>query len=57
MRLLQATLLIALSTPLVSQGGGTMTVKAQNFHRRTIYHSPQTPGFTCWCAGPTRFGR
>jgi hypothetical protein len=49
MRLLQAALLIAFSTPPVAHGGATMTVKARNFHRRTIYHSPQTPGFTCWC--------
>ena len=25
-----------------------MQVTVQSFERRTIYHSPQTPGFTCW---------
>ena len=24
------------------------TFEAVDCHRRTIYHSPQTPGFTCW---------
>jgi hypothetical protein len=25
-----------------------MSVSVQDFHERVIYHSPQTPGFTCW---------
>jgi hypothetical protein len=24
-------------------------LEAVDYRRRTIYHSPQTPGFTCWC--------
>ena len=29
-------------------GAGAMQVTAQDFQRRTLYHSPQTPGYTCW---------
>ena len=25
-----------------------ITVKVESYERRTIYHSPETPGFTCW---------
>ena len=42
-------LLVVLTSPLFAQGGTAMTVTAQDVERRTIYHSPQTPGYTCWC--------
>ena len=28
--------------------GRTMKVVAEGYQRKVIYHSPQTPGFTCW---------
>lgn len=31
-----------------ARGGIAVQVNVSNFERRTIYHSPQTPGFTCW---------
>ena len=29
-------------------GGGRKGLVAQHYERRTIYHSPLTPGYTCW---------
>jgi hypothetical protein len=29
-------------------GETTREVRATDYQRRTIYHSPQTPGYTCW---------
>ncbi len=25
-----------------------LSLSAEQFTRKTIYHSPQTPGYTCW---------
>jgi hypothetical protein len=44
-----AAILAVVTTPLLGQEGTEVKVTAQNVERRTIYHSPQTPGYTCWC--------
>ena len=31
-----------------SESGNKPSVTAADYERRTIYHSPQSPGFTCW---------
>ena len=36
-----------LATPIV-QAAGITKVSVRDHSRRTIYHSPQTPGYTCW---------
>ena len=33
----------------IAQGGEAVQVSVENHERTTIYHSPQTPGFTSWC--------
>ncbi len=41
--------LIALSMDMTkAEAADGPTLKAVNHSRRTIYHSPQTPGYTCW---------
>src|SRR5690348_10491402 len=47
------TLLIALASAPASHGGERpggriQAVEATDYSRKTVYHSPQTPGYTCW---------
>lgn len=42
-----AVALVLLSAPLTRAANPT-TVSVREHSRRTIYHSPQTPGYTCW---------
>ncbi len=37
---------LCLGAEVPSTGGSVFT--AERFSRKTIYHSPQTPGYTCW---------
>ena len=46
LHLLAVVLLVAISGPPTASG--EPNVKAVDHSRRTIYHSPQSPGFTCW---------
>ncbi len=43
-------LLLAAAVPIGANQavGRNKQVTAVEFQRKTIYHSPQTPGFTCW---------
>jgi hypothetical protein len=42
-------LLLAVAVPIGAKAAdGDKRVTAVEFQRKTIYHSPQTPGFTCW---------
>jgi len=34
--------------PTTAYGGKAIQVSVRDYERRTVYHSPQTPGFTCW---------
>ena len=38
----------AADPPKVVIVAGKEQIVAENYERRTIYHSPQTPGYTCW---------
>ncbi len=40
--------LLALSLFALASPGGADEFSAVEHQRRTIYHSPQTPGYTCW---------
>src|SRR3954467_10128472 len=47
------TILIVLASPPTclgedAPGGGGKAVEAREFSRKTVYHSPQMPGYTCW---------
>jgi len=49
---LRAAWIVSVSAALVATtslaGGAPMQLQAQDVERFTIYHSPQTPGYTCW---------
>src|SRR5690349_20387599 len=48
---LEGLLVLVLLAPCVAAGEGPAREKAfvaRGFSRRTIYHSPQTPGYTSW---------
>jgi hypothetical protein len=42
------TLVLALLAAPLIQADGITKVTVRDHRRRTIYHSPQTPGYTCW---------
>jgi hypothetical protein len=48
--------------PAPASGPSGLHVEASDFHQSSIYHSPQTPGYTAWCtlwrdpAGSLRLG-
>ena len=43
-RLISGVLMLSVLAPITKVDGFT----AIEYQRQTIYHSPQTPGFTCW---------
>jgi len=43
-----APLILPLLTAATILEAGAMEVTVRDHERRTIYHSPQTPGYTCW---------
>jgi hypothetical protein len=45
-----ALLLLVTNSAIVAQADGTTpsSITAIDYSRSTIYHSPQTPGYTCW---------
>jgi hypothetical protein len=46
---LMGSLLVALSVSMiVAEAADEPVFRARNHTRTTIYHSPQTPGYTCW---------
>src|SRR4051812_49847429 len=51
-RLGRITCWLALGVVLLGTGAGraeeATTFVAKDYARQTIYHSPQTPGYTCW---------
>ena len=42
------TFSLALLAAVPTQAAGVTQVTVRDHSRRTIYHSPQTPGYTCW---------
>ncbi len=42
------TFSLALLAAVLTQAAGVTQVTVRDHSRRTIYHSPQTPGYTCW---------
>ena len=40
-------MLTVLTAPIIRADGSTQ-VTVREHSRQTIYHSPQTPGYTCW---------
>ena len=42
------TFSLALLAAVLTQAAGITQVTVREHSRRTIYHSPQTPGYTCW---------
>ena len=48
LRLACRGLVLAAATVLFVQGVNAMQVSVVSHARRTLYHSPQTPGYTCW---------
>jgi photosystem II stability/assembly factor-like uncharacterized protein len=43
-----ATLMLTVFTGPLSRADSIAQVTVRDYSRRTIYHSPQTPGYTCW---------
>ena len=48
MRSLLPPIAVALVATATGTGGAAMNVTATDVQRQVVYHSPQTPGYTCW---------